>query len=133
MRRVLPTSFASFLPLAVAIACGTGVPTVDVLPLADTTDTVGPYEITAVIAESDRITAARVVWFTGDAAAPKPVPFVRQDASDRWKAELPGQPGGSTVRWRVEVETDEGDLVRMPAGENDDSFPTWTFRVVPAL
>lgn len=132
MRRVAPTSLTIILPLTAAFACGAGLPTVDVLPLADTIDTAGPYEITAVIAESDRVLAAQVVWFTGNAGVPKPVPFVRQSASDRWSAELPGQPEGSTVRWRVEVQTGDGDLLRVPAGENDDSFTTWTFRVIPA-
>lgn len=132
MRRVSSTSLASLLALAVAAACGSTRPMVDVVPLGDTTDTAGPYEITAVVTESDRVAAAWIVWFTGNAAAPQPVPLVRQKTSDIWRGELPGQPEGSTIRWRVEVETDEGELLRAPTGKNDDSFTTWTFRVIAA-
>lgn len=137
MQRVSPTSLASLLPISAAIAfgtaCGATLPVVDVLPLADTTDTAGPYEITAVVADSDRVVAAWVLWFTGDTTAPQMVPLVRQKTSDIWSAGLPGQPEGSTIRWRVEVETDEGELVRVPTGKNDDSsFTTWTFHVLAA-
>lgn len=132
MRCLSPTFLASLLSLAFAVACGAGGTKVDVLPLADTTDTVGPYEITAVVSDSDHVADARVFWFTGDREAPRPISFVRQQDSDRWTAELPGHPAGSTIRWRVEVETDDGELVRLPPEKNDDCFPTWTFRVLPA-
>lgn len=132
MRHGRSTSIARLLPLALIVGCGTQAPVVDVLPLADTVDTVGPYQVTVVVADSDRVTDARVLWFPNDDAAPRLAALVRQDKTDRWMAGLPGQPVGSRVSWRVEVETDEGDLVRVPAPTEDDLSPAWTFNVVTA-
>lgn len=132
MRRGRSTSFAWLLPLTLWLGCGGQAPVVDVLPLADTVDTVGPYQVTVVVADSDRVTDARVLWFPNDDAAPRPAALVRQDDTDRWTAGLPGQPVGSRVSWRVEVETDEGDLVRVPAPTDDDPAPVWIFNVVAA-
>lgn len=130
MRRVTRTIFC--LPVICLLAgCGAGLAVADLLPLPDTSDTVGPYVLTVHVEESSEVARARVVWFVGDGAAPAPLPLVRTEDSDRWEALMPGQPEGSVVMYRVEIETRDRRLVRLPLPDSDDEAPHLTFRVTP--
>lgn len=96
-------------------SCSAGrAPIVDVLVPADTTDPSGPYEIVAVIRSNAPIVNARVRWFTAADAAARPITMTNEAGTDRWTAGIPGQPWGTTIRFTVEVEDDEGHVVISP-------------------
>ncbi len=121
------------LALGLVSACGQGrAPTVDVLPPPDTPDTGGPYQVTAIIQAQSVITRAAVRWFVGDdQAAAQPLPMVHEDGTDRWTAEIPGQPAGAVVQFTVEVDDDEGHEVIRPAAATDGgNAPTYRFNVL---
>lgn len=120
------------LASALVAACGPGrAPIVDVTPIPDTTDTVGPYRLTVVIQDDGEIRSARVRWFTDAIHTPQPLDLVRDGESDRYTAGLPGQPAGTQVRYLVEVEDDEGRLVTQPpAARPDEPLTTFTFTIL---
>jgi len=100
-------------------ACGhVAPPQVDVLALPDTTDTGGPYELTVAIrAEAPIVRAAVFRFIQSDAA--RPIALEHRDG-DRWSAQLPGEPVGTEVRYRVEVQDDEGNVVLRPPHDQGD-------------
>jgi hypothetical protein len=125
-----PLALIPALGLVAALAsCGaSGAPSVDVAVPADTTDPVGPYEVTAAIRGRSNVVDARLRWFVGDAASARNVPLVREAGTDRWRAGIPGAARGSIVRFVVEVYDDEGHLVVRP--EPVDGLPrTYAFAV----
>lgn len=125
-------ALAGLLAAALLAACGGGrAPVLDVAPLTDTTDTVGPYAVTVLIRDDGAIATAQVRYFPGPGAAPQPVALVRDGTTDRWTAGIPGQPSGTTVRYVIEVEDDEGNLVvAPPAPAVDDAAAAYAFTVL---
>jgi hypothetical protein len=137
MRSVLthdgcPPLCAAVLLGASLVGCGPGrPPLVDVAALADTSDTVGPYTVTVLIRDDGSIKVAQVRYFTGPGAAPRPLDLARDGSTDRWSAGIPGQPPGTHVRYVVEVEDDEGNLVTLPSAvDANERLPAYAFTVV---
>jgi len=123
----------SFVLLPIVLfACGSRPPQVDVLPATDTADTIGPYVVTATIADDGDIVRAELFWSNGAPGAAVPATFVKDAAGTRWEASIPGQAAGTTVRYSVEVEDDEGHVIVLPVralpGEPPSAFE---FRVGP--
>lgn len=119
------------LGVALLAACASTAPVVDVLAPSDTSDTVGPYEVAVTIRDEGWIKRAELFWYV-EAGAAQPVALVRDGETERWTARIPGQPTGATVRLRVEVEDDEGQIVVMPEATAEDPSPAYQFRVGPA-
>ena len=121
------------LAVLVSTSCGRSAPLVEVLPAGDTVDTVGPYVVNATIDDGDGvIVRAEVLWSNGSPGAVSAAPLVRDEQSDRWQAQLPGQPAGTTVRYVVEVEDDEGYVIVLPPKAMPGEPPAaYEFRVGP--
>ena len=115
MRRLL-------LPLLLA-GCGPGGDlVVDVVAPLEVFDAASPYEIVAVVTTPAKVTLAEVRWFTAPEGTPKPVNFIQTDASDRWLAKIPAQSFGTTIRYTVVFEDDEGRRV-IAQGKDADGKP----------
>lgn len=115
------TTYAGWGVLALALlACSPDrPPQVDVLAPASTTDTTGPYEVVAVIRDEGEPVRAELYWRSADLAPARPIKLVRDGDSDRWRAGIPGRPTGSIIYFRLEIEDDEGHVVRLPAWSGD--------------
>lgn len=113
-----------------AAGCGRSpAPLVDVLPLPDTRDTEGPYELAVTITSVATVTRAEVRWFVNGGAA-APLALVREGTTDRYIARLPGQPPGAVVRYQVWVEDDEGNRVVRPAEDDTRHDGAFQFTVL---
>jgi hypothetical protein len=91
-------------------------------PLPDTDDPIGPYTVAADITGRVPLDPARifVVWRAG--GGPWQNAPLAAAGGDTWQALLPGQPGGTTVSYYLEV-TDTAEItMRLPAAGADAPF-----------
>lgn len=103
---------------SIPAACADDTPPalVDVTQLADTTDTVGPYTVTAV-AKDDRGIDSVTLYYTADQAADARFKAVEMQRvqGDLFSGEMSGFPGGAVVRYFVEAKDTSANRARAPA------------------
>ncbi len=90
--------------------------------LPDTENTAGSYTVTATITDRLPLDPARmhVVWRVGAGTWQRTL--LAPIAGDEWRAQIPGQPAGSTVAYYLEV-TDTADITtRLPLYGGGESF-----------
>lgn len=110
MRRLLAIAGLPAIAGLLALAgCGsTRAPSVQASPLHDTTDSVGPYQVTAVTTGTD-VTSVKVV-FRAEQATQSAARPLKEIAKNRWQGGIPGYPAGTTVHWFVEAEDTDGNV-----------------------
>ena len=99
------------------VSCADGTPPVliDVTELPDTTDSVGPYTVTAV-ARDDRGIASVTLYYTADQRpdpAFKAIEMTSVDG-DLYAGEIAGFPEGAEVRYFVEAGDTSANHTRAP-------------------
>jgi hypothetical protein len=111
--------------LAVMAFCGACADTeppalVDVTQLPDTTDTVGPYTVTAV-ARDDRGLESVTLYYTGDTSegARFKAASMTRVQGDLYSGEIAGFPAGARVRYFVEAEDTSANRARVPPGADE--------------
>ena len=89
---------------------------IDVTQLADTTDTVGPYTVTAV-AKDDRGLDSVTLYYTPDKAVDASFKAVEMQRvqGDLFSGEIAGFPVGAVVRYYVEAKDTSANYTRAPA------------------
>lgn len=83
----------------------------------NTDDTAGPYEITTVVTSTSTPITVRLVYSTDDWTTSKEVEMetVKDVGGDVFRAKIPGQSAGTTVRYYVSVEDSTKNTITDPA------------------
>jgi hypothetical protein len=104
--------------LLLLCACASPVepPMVQVSPLDDTTDTRGPYAVTARVTSKRNLRSVELVWhdFAAGPLATARVPMAQDDLG-LFRAAIPGHGAGARIGYGVEAVDDEGDRAADPA------------------
>jgi len=128
MRRPAPA-----LLLLLALGCSPiEPPVVDASALSDTTDTTGPYEVTARVQAQRSISTVTLVWrnLAADAVDANRVPML-EDSSGVWRADIPGAGVGAQIAFHVEATDTSGDTTDAPlAGSASQCGDEFCFRVL---
>jgi hypothetical protein len=111
-------------------ACADTAPPVivNVAQLTDTTDSVGPYTVTAVVRD-DRGIDSVTLYYTADQSAAPSFKAVLMDAvdGDLYSGEIAGFPAGANVKYFVEAKDTSASYARSPAAT--DAY--YQFSVLP--
>ena len=89
---------------------------VDVAQIGDTTDTVGPYTVTAVVTD-DRGIEAVTLYYTADQSARPSFKAVLMESveGDLYAGVIAGFPAGANVKYFVEAKDTSASYTRSPA------------------
>ncbi len=100
--------------LCLAIGCAGDVsPVVEVAPLADTRDPLGPYTVTARVLEHRGLERVRL-YYRADDASRAEIISMDELMDGRFEAAIPGQPAGTRIHWFVEAEDVDGNMGYAP-------------------
>ena len=95
------------------LSCETEAPQiVHVTALDNTTSTIGPYEVVAVILDAGQVNRAELIWRVRGGEW-TPVPMRRLDR-DSWVQSIPGQPVGTTIEYEVAALDNDSEIARFP-------------------
>ncbi|MBI5529267.1 MAG: hypothetical protein HY897_23325 [Deltaproteobacteria bacterium] len=118
----MKATLSSLLAIAFIAACADTEPPalLDVTQLPDTTDTVGPYTVTAV-ARDDRGVESVTLYYTGDTSenATFKAAVMTQVEDDLYSGEIAGFPAGARVRYFVEAEDASANRAKVPQGNGE--------------
>jgi Zn-dependent metalloprotease len=93
------------------------VPTISHTPLGDTEDVIGPYVVTANITSVQPLNPASLLLYWGTGAGfPNSVLLTATGNPNEYSASLPGQPGGTDVRYYLTASDTQGGTATHPAG-----------------
>ena len=122
------------LTLSTLAACSPQEPLViDAASLPDTTDTQGPYQVTARVSGRLGVDGVVLVWenLTESSVVANRVTMT-EDSSGIWSAGIPGQGIGAQVAYHVEATNQSGDVSTEPlAGSASQCGDQYCFHVVP--
>jgi hypothetical protein len=124
---------ASALLVSLALGCSPiEPPVIDASALPNTTDTTGPYEVTARVQARRSIEAVTLVWrdLPADAIDAKRLPMT-QDSAGVYHASIPGQGVGAQIAFHVEATDSAGDTSAAPvAGSTAQCGDEYCFDVL---
>lgn len=101
--------------LLLASSCADVVPpAVEVAPLADTRDELGPYTVTAQVVEHREINEVRL-YHRDENAERAEIVLMEEILPGRFEAGIPGRMAGTSVHWFLEAEDIYGNLGYAPA------------------
>jgi len=83
-------------------------------PLGNSADPFGPFRVRATVTSRVGSTIAAVQVVGSDANGPFTIPMVPSGVAAGWIADLPGQPVGTVVRYRIEATDAQGRVGRFP-------------------
>jgi hypothetical protein len=110
-------------------------PVVQVAALSDTTDTVGPYAVAAVVTARRPIGKVALVWHNA-AVGPGQAVHVAMVEDDLgvWRAAIPGSGRGAVIAYHVEAEDSSGDRGYAPpdTASGVGCAQEYCFSVLPA-
>jgi hypothetical protein len=103
-----------------AASCADTLPPVivEVTQLPDTTDTVGPYTVTAVVRDDRGVEEVTLYYTAGAEAAPtfKAVAMTLVQG-DLYTGDIAGYPAGANVKYFVEAKDTSASYTRSPGGD----------------
>ncbi|RMG13225.1 MAG: hypothetical protein D6729_15275 [Deltaproteobacteria bacterium] len=117
----LAAALAILVGLALGACAGVEAPFVEVTPLSDTRDPLGPYTVRAVATDDREIASVRL-YHRSDAVADAAVVTLEATGEGIYEGTLPGYPPGTLVHYFVEaIDTDGNAAYDPPTARDGDA------------
>jgi len=128
MRRGIGLILAICLAATLAACSGAGPIIESTSRLQDSTDTIGPYTVSAVVLNAGRDDLVELFYNVDNQARFIPLVMSEQANGELFTGEIPGRPVGSRITYYVAVtDTDDVRLATDPVGAGALPF---SFRIV---